>query len=341
MMGAGFFKSIPKLIALFGVLPLLLLLLWLTWFVTAKSMHVQGHWPQVLAQVVEVNGDTVTLQVAWQGSIIRGDVKRENAFANLAPLETITLYANPANPAELSPTGFGDLWAGTITLGVVCLFLLVVLFAMLRIRTQTPGEFRDEMRRAMEASITGGTAFSAEAPHVPHAGDDSPIELREPRQSWRANVFWGLMLGVPAIAIGLIAGPQAGAFEKYITLAIGIAWLSFMGFSAYRNFGRTVRCDHEFITVSQAFGSKRIALAEVKSITREDVRQQMRDFDNIGVSRMQQSRTLDTKAPMIMYVLRDGAGKQLLRLDKDMEPPGEMARFLRRLENLAGPIASP
>ena len=132
MMGAGFFKSIPKLIAVFGVLPLLLLLLWLTWFVTAKSLHVQAYWPQVLAQVVEVNGDTVTLQVAWQGSIIRGDVKREHAFAKLAPLETITLYANPANPAELSPTEFGDLWAGTITLSVVCALLVFVFLLLLR-----------------------------------------------------------------------------------------------------------------------------------------------------------------------------------------------------------------
>jgi hypothetical protein len=41
---------------------------------------------------------------------------------------------------------------------------------------------------------------------------------------------------------------------------------------------------------------------------------------------------------MIVYVLRDGEGKTLLRLDKDMQPPAAMRRFLDRLENQAGAI---
>ena len=132
-MGRGFFKSIPKLIAVFGVLPLLLLLLWLTWHVSTRSLDVQMRWPQVLAQVVDVNDDTVTLQVAWQGTIIRGDVKREYGFAKLVPYESITLRANPSNPAELAPVGFGEVWAGTITLGIICLVLFAVCVFLLRV----------------------------------------------------------------------------------------------------------------------------------------------------------------------------------------------------------------
>jgi len=73
-------------------------------------------------------------------------------------------------------------------------------------------------------------------------------------------------------------------------------------------------------------------------VTREDVRQQLREIDEIGMSRRDKLRRMDTKAPMIMYVLRDGAGKTLLRLDKDMQPPAAMRRFLDRLENLTGAI---
>jgi hypothetical protein len=41
-------------------------------------------------------------------------------------------------------------------------------------------------------------------------------------------------------------------------------------------------------------------------------------------------------------VLRDIQGKELLRLDQNMEPASEMRRFLNRMENLTGhPIIDP
>jgi hypothetical protein len=68
------------------------------------------------------------------------------------------------------------------------------------------------------------------------------------------------------------------------------------------------------------------------------VRQQLREIDEIGMSRRDKMRRMDTKTSMIMYVLRDAEGKTLLRLDKDMQPPAGMRRFLERLENLTGAI---
>lgn len=110
--------------------------------------------------------------------------------------------------------------------------------------------------------------------------------------------------------------------------------------SAWRNHGRTVTCDLQTITVSQAFRPMRILLDDVKRVVREDVRQQMRDIENIGVSRYERMRRLDTRARSIVYALYDAQGHTLLRLDEAMEPAPAMRRFLARMESIAGPIAT-
>jgi hypothetical protein len=336
----GPFSSIPRLIAWGAVFPLMALVLWLAWNVSATSRDVKAHWPLVQAQVVEVGDTSLTLAFPLGGNTVRGEVKREYAFKNLALSETIPLYVNPAHPAQTHPVGFGALWAGTIALGVVALFLGIVGLFLLRAGDdKMPERLAEQFRRDMQAAQLNGDSFHDSDARPPrHEDDGRTIELREPSQSWKANVFWGLLFGLLALIPALMAPPETSWIEKYAWVAGGVAWMIFMGLSAYRNFGRKVICDASTIVVSQAFASKRVALADVKQVTREDVRQQLREIDEIGMSRRDKMRRMDTKAPMIMYVLRDGAGKTLLRLDKDMQPPAAMRRFLDRLENLTAAI---
>jgi hypothetical protein len=336
----GLFSSIPRLIAWAVVFPLMALVLWLAWNVSSTSRDVQAHWPQVKAEVVEVGDTSLTLSFPVGGKTVRGDVKREYGFKNLAVSETIPLYVNPANPAQTHPVGFGELWAGTIALSVVALFLGIVGLFLLRAGDdKMPAQMAERFRRDMQAAQLNADSFHDSDVRSPrHADDGREIELREPSQSWKANVFWGLLFGLLATIPALMAPPETPWFEKYAWIAGGMAWMVFMGLSAYRNFGRMVICDGNTIVVSQAFAASRIALANVKRVTREDVRQQLREIDEIGLSRYEKMRRMDTKAAMIVYVLRDGEGKTLLRLDKDMQPPAAMRRFLDRLENQAGAI---
>jgi hypothetical protein len=336
----GLFSSIPRLIAWGVVFPLMALVLWLAWNVSSTSRDVQAHWPQVQAQVVEAGDTSLTLAFPLGGNTVRGEVKREYAFKNLGLAQTIPLYVNPANPAQTHAVGFGELWGGTIALAVVALFLAIVGVFLLHARDdKMPAQLAERFRRDMQAAQLNADSFhDSDAPPPRHADDGRAIELREPSQSWKANVFWGLLFGLLAVIPALLAPPETSWFEKYAWVVGGVAWMIFMGLSAYRNFGRKVICDGGTIVVSQAFASSRIALAEVKRVTREDVRQQLREIDEIGLSRYQKMQRMDTKAPMIMYVLRGGDGKTLLRLDKDMQPPAAMRRFLDRLENQAGAI---
>ena len=82
------------------------------------------------------------------------------------------------------------------------------------------------------------------------------IEMREPRESWRANVFWGLVFGVSLIVPQFFGWEETSWLEKYGFIVAGLAWMGFMGLSAFRNYGRKMRCDDTSIEVSQVFGAK-------------------------------------------------------------------------------------
>jgi hypothetical protein len=334
----GLFTSVPRMIALCAVFPLLLVLLWLTWQASGKSRDVQGNWAQVQARVVSVQDDTVTLEFALKGNQVRSDVKREYTFKTVQPQQMLPLYVNPANPAQLKPVSFGQLWGGTIALAVVSALVAVVGIVLLRVgEDKTEARLLAQFKHDMDAARLNSASSPDESRPARREDDGRAIELREPGQSWKANVFWGA-LGLLAIVPSLLAGPETSFIERWGTAALGLAWMIFMGLSAYRNFGRIVRCDDSFVVVSQAFGARRVALADVKKVIREDVRQQLREIDEVGLSRYGKMQRFDTKAAMIMYVLQDAQGKTLLRLDKDMQPATEMRRFLDRLESRTGPI---
>jgi hypothetical protein len=168
--------------------------------------------------------------------------------------------------------------------------------------------------------------------------DGLPISVRGPKQSWRANLFWGL-LGLPMVVMPPWFGEKPLTLDDYGAMLIGAGWMALMGASAWRNFGRRVQCDTESITLSQPFDKPlRVALPDVASVTREDVRKKLLEVEESGMPQDRRGKGLDTRAPIVMVVLRDAQGRTLMRLDKDMEPAGEMQRLLRRLERQAGPV---
>ena len=161
------------------------------------------------------------------------------------------------------------------------------------------------------------------------------IEMREPSESWKANIFWGLLFGLLLIVPSFFAPEDVPVWKKFGLMFLGVAWLTFMGRKALQNRGRKIRCDEVSIVVSQPFDSRTILLAQVKTVTRNDVRKQFREMNDVGRSRYK-TKGLDTMPEIVMYSLRDAAGHELLRLDKNMEPGTEMRRFLDRMEKLTG-----
>ena len=116
------------------------------------------------------------------------------------------------------------------------------------------------------------------------ANDENVIMMREPRETWKANLFWGLLFGLLLIIPVFFAPEDTPVWKKYGSMLIGTAWIGFMSRKAFQNHGRTVRCDDTELEVLHPSGSWRIPLSEVKKVTRSD--RCARDAAQVGVPRL-------------------------------------------------------
>ncbi|OHE74920.1 MAG: hypothetical protein A2107_11530 [Verrucomicrobia bacterium GWF2_62_7] len=210
----GLFSSAPKVIALVGVFPLLLVFLWFTWKVAAKCRDVQANWTRVGAQVVDASqDDKVALDLSWGGEKVRREVKKEGSFKDLTPSQTFPLYMNPRNRAEMRPDTFAEMWGGAVVLGVISLVLAGTgLFLMLVEDPKMPemsADFAAQVERA-----ASNPQVSTPTPRPSHDDDGGIIQMREPSESWKANVFWGLLFGLLLVVPALFAPKDAPAVEE-------------------------------------------------------------------------------------------------------------------------------
>ncbi len=322
----GFF-TVPRLMALGVVLPLALAFLWAAGWFAAESLRVQRNWLVVDAVVADLSRDGIVgFDLPLPSGTVRQEADRGDGFSGVKEGDTVSLYVNPADPKQLRRTGGAELW---ITPAFCALFALVL---------GGVGAFMvfhddDAELRRMRARFEADRA-AAERNPPPPADDGGTIVLHEPGQSWKANVFWGLLFGL-GLAVPPFLGGEGPALERYAMVLAGLAWMAFMAYRAAGNFGKTVRIDMAEIVVSTPLGEKRVPLREVKRVSLSDVRKELADLASLGVP-SHRPKPMNTMAQLRLYSLRDADGRELLRLDGEMTPKSEMARFLRRMETLTG-----
>lgn len=324
----GFF-TVPRLMALGVVLPLALAFLWAAGWFAAESLRVQRNWIPVEAVVADLSKDgVVAFDLPLPSGTVRQEVDRGDGFSGVKEGDTVSLYVDPADTRQLRRAGAAELW---ITPAFCALFALVLGgIGAFMVFNDDEAELR-RMRARFEADRT---AAERNPPAPPPADDDGIIVLHEPGQSWKANVFWGLLFGL-GLAVPPFLGDEGPALERYGMALAGLAWMAFMAYRAVGNFGRTVRIDMAEIVVSTVFGEKRVPLREVKRVSLSDVRKELADLASLGVP-SNRPKPMNTMAPLRLYSLRDADGRELLRLDGEMTPGSEMLRFLRRMEALTG-----
>lgn len=162
------------------------------------------------------------------------------------------------------------------------------------------------------------------------------IDLRQPAEALKANVFWGLLFGLLLAVPPLFAPEDVPLWKRIGLVAAGVAWMAFMGRMALRNRSRRVRCDGATVFVTEGGTSRSFALAEVRRVQREDLRAQLRAVDQMGMTRQQKFHELNTLPRMVFYVLRDTQGRELLRLDEACEPKEQMNRMVEVMGGLTG-----
>ena len=139
------------------------------------------------------------------------------------------------------------------------------------------------------------------------------------------------------LALSGIFGPEEGPLWKRMgLLALGVAWMGFMVRTALANRGRQVVCDGSNLRVRDPFSSRRFAVGEVRQVVREDLRKKFREVEELGMSRRDKFQRMDTLAPMVVYTLQDAQGRELLRLDQQMEPQADLQRLVQWLAQGTG-----
>ena len=324
----GFF-TVPRVMALAVVLPLALAFLWAAGWFAAESLRVLRNWVAVDAVVADLSKDgIVTFDLPLPSGTARQEADRGDGFSSVKEGDTVSLYVNPADTKQLRRAGAADLW---ITPAFCGLFALVLGGAAAFMIFSDEGA---ELRRVRAQFEADRRETERNPPAAPPADDGGIIVLHEPGQSWKANVFWGLLFGL-GLAVPPFLASDGSALERYGMVLAGLAWMAFMAYRAVGNFAKTVRIDMAEIVVSTPFGEKRVPLREVKRVTLSDVRKELADLQNLGTPAYK-PKPMNTMGRLRLYVLRDGAGRELLRLDSEMTPGSEMIRFLRRMEDSTG-----
>jgi hypothetical protein len=308
--------NIAKVVALCCILPIALLLAWFSFKIARESRAIEKGWRRVTASVSSAGDEEnkVMLEWSWNGDSTRRTLDRTGGFSDVKAGDSLSVWVNPADPSQVRPATFGELWGAVMVTGGFAALLIGASFLIVRFvggdPMTTPQGFDMERFRVE-------TTLAAAIPHSAHVDDGAPIEMREPNESWKANVFWGLLFGLLLVLPPLFSPNDPNIWKRVGFIAAGVAWMAFMGRTAIQNRGRSVRCDQSEILVSQPFGSRRIALSDIKKVTRRDIREHLRKIEESGTRR---ERDLDTLSPMVIYILYDAAGKRLLELDKGMQP---------------------
>ncbi len=338
---SGLFSSVPRAVALLGLLPVALILFALSFKIAARSRLIEANWDLVEAVVVD-DGMTdpsgrpaVMLEYLWNGRTKRLEVWKGGGRDSLSKGQKLRYYVNPKAAADIKRAEFADLWSGPLVMGVFAV-LFTGVAGLLWWLGGTAAFARPEawIAQAAASHLEGPAAV---APLEEHGGQ---IEIREPSESWKANIFWGLLFGLLLVIPACFAEAGTPGWKKYGMMAAGGMWMVFMVRCAIQNRGRSIRCDASAITISQPFGSRTIPLHEVRKVTRNDVRKKFRALSEFGMTEREKSRRMDTLAETVIITLYNANNEELLRLDNNMQPRTEMQRFLHRLEKQTGqPIA--
>ncbi|HEY3440460.1 MAG TPA: hypothetical protein VGK29_06905 [Paludibaculum sp.] len=148
--------------------------------------------------------------------------------------------------------------------------------------------------------------------------------VREPSQSWKANVFYGLVMGLSFGLSALFAdGPWTAARGFWVSVSFG--FLLWMGQSAVENYTKTVRLSVQGLEECSYFGSRRIPWEEIGGLEFQDIRAQIEKFQDW------KTRRSSTLPHIDIWAVSDRRGQELLRLSAEMEPEDVFRRMREQI----------
>jgi hypothetical protein len=95
-------------------------------------------------------------------------------------------------------------------------------------------------------------------------------QVRPPREAWKANVFWGVLLG-GLLTLGGVISFSDGLLEGTIPTWLGLNFMGWMGLSAINQWSQTVWAGEQGIEIRSLWGRRRVAWSEIRRVWLKDL----------------------------------------------------------------------
>jgi hypothetical protein len=170
--------------------------------------------------------------------------------------------------------------------------------------------------------VWSGRAWTRTAAAVETAAD---FEVLEPRESWKGNLFWGCVMGLPFGLSALFAEGKWSAARAF-GAALAFGFLLWMVQSAVENYSRTVRLSGAGLEERSIFGRRQVPWEEIGGLEFQDVREQ--------IQRLQDWRTRRSSTlPRIdIWAVKSRDGREILSLPAGMQPDDAFRKMREQIE---------
>lgn len=283
----------PKVLGVVGVLPLFLGLSWLTWNLTQESLTILREWEAVRATVVDDSGEAVVrLRLESRGGEREVEAPWTGDLEAFGKGESFAAYASPADEREVRPAGVGAMWGGPGVVGFFALAMGGILVFLLRVKP---------------LPILVPDSFMEEVGAAPARARFRPVKvetlvLKRPLGVWKAGLFWGGMFGVVAV-LSLVAPGDGDVAVRVVVGAGALVGAALVLRRRARSRRYEVRCERERLVIRDHAGESEVLLRRVEMVMREQ-----------GA-----------------FLLLDGNGATVARLEADLEPAEALKSLLRRV----------
>jgi hypothetical protein len=285
---------VPKVLGLVGVLPLFLGFAWLTWNLTQESLTIVREWELVRATVVDDSGEAVVrLRLQSRGGEREVEVPWTGDLEAFSNGERFAAYVNPADGREVRPAGAGAMWGGPGVVGFFALAMGGILAFLLRVKP-LPMLVPDSF---MEEAV--------EAPARFRPRNVETLVLKRPRGVQNAGLFWGGVFGVAAV-LSVLAPGDGDVAVRVVVGAGALAGAALVLRRGFRSRKYELRCERERLVIRDHAGEWEVPLRRVEMV--------MREQGDPGA-----------------FLLLDGKGATLARLEADLEPAESLTALLQRV----------
>jgi len=174
-------------------------------------------------------------------------------------------------------------------------------------------------------TVWSGGAWTRAAAAVETAPD---LEVREPGESWKANLFYGCVLGLPFGLSALLTGGEWTAARAFWA-ALGFGLFLWMIQSAVENYSRTVRLSGAGLEERSFFGRRRIPWEEIGGLEFQDVREQIQRHQDW------RTRRSSTLPHIDVWAVKDRDGREVFSLPAGMQPDDAFRKMRERIQKPA------